>query len=331
MKLEVHLRPFPGDWHTYHFFQTLLDALRVRFRDDDVRLVDVGTLGLSDKLLNYHGSVASPHMMRLVNPDTGLYSVISFWDNNYDLFQPSLGWRPERLRQLISSCGFSRQHYATIQATAAADEVLPTVPVEILHTPFTYNIYAPSSYPIIDRLYAALPLPRHRRSSLSFRGLISPLRTQLLEALPPGAVEVYDIRKGGLLPREAYLVEITTHRVGLSLNGAGEICNRDMEILGLGVPLFRPALHCEFHDPLVPDVHYIKACDAPDVMNAGSFRFSDPERAAVQLLKTWERVRADNELLESVAANGRQWYERNVRFSRQIELALSLLEVDRLQ
>ena len=47
------------------------------------------------------------------------------------------------------------------------------------------------------------------------------------------------------------------YKICLSLNGAGEICNRDMEILASGSILFRPELNQKFHEELIPDYHYV--------------------------------------------------------------------------
>jgi hypothetical protein len=61
-----------------------------------------------------------------------------------------------------------------------------------------------------------------------------------------------------------YLKEMKKYKAALSLPGGTEICNRDIECFGIGVPVIRPSLQINFEDPLRPNYHYIsfyQPCD----------------------------------------------------------------------
>lgn len=57
------------------------------------------------------------------------------------------------------------------------------------------------------------------------------------------------------IPLQEYFNELTNNQIGLSLNGAAEICNRDFEILAARSVLFRPQLNQILEVPLIPNVH----------------------------------------------------------------------------
>jgi hypothetical protein len=56
--------------------------------------------------------------------------------------------------------------------------------------------------------------------------------------------------------KQDYYQELSNHRFGLSLNGAANICYRDLELFGLGVLNLRQPLNSKTHNPLIEGVHY---------------------------------------------------------------------------
>lgn len=55
-----------------------------------------------------------------------------------------------------------------------------------------------------------------------------------------------------------YYSELSKHNFGLSLNGAANICYRDLELFGLEVLNLRQPLKCKTYNPIVKDVHYLE-------------------------------------------------------------------------
>lgn len=56
-------------------------------------------------------------------------------------------------------------------------------------------------------------------------------------------------------------LNICSHlKFGVCLRGVGPKCMREMEYMGMGtVPVFSPGVSVEYHDPLIEDVHFLKA------------------------------------------------------------------------
>jgi hypothetical protein len=56
--------------------------------------------------------------------------------------------------------------------------------------------------------------------------------------------------------KQDYYQELSQYKYGLSLNGAANICYRDLELFGLGVLNLRQPLNSKTCDPLIEGVHY---------------------------------------------------------------------------
>jgi hypothetical protein len=119
------------------------------------------------------------------------------------------------------------------------------------------------------------------------------------------------------VPFEEYIEELSRYRLGLSLPGGGDICHRDVEILGMGLPLLRPRFRCAFHNPLIPDVHYL-AVEADGWWGCR-------KRLAEAIEARYREVAGDEALLASVARAGARWFDENVRHPACLELTAGLL------
>ena len=178
-----------------------------------------------------------------------------------------------------------------------------------------------------------------RTRGLYFRGLYSSWRAtldHLDEFAQPGDqlnVDSWQAGAPGQLPPREHLHELRRHAIALSLPGAGDICNRDFECLGLGVPLLRPVFATEFARPLVPGVHYIGVPyehAGPDETTLPPDRPKDPRQLAHDLLATYRQVRDNADLLHDIARRGREYYDQNCSYPACAQLALELLDLESL-
>lgn len=119
------------------------------------------------------------------------------------------------------------------------------------------------------------------------------------------------------IPYEPYIREMATYRVALSLSGDGEFCHRDMEALGIGVPLLRPRLRNQVHERLREDFHYVSVDADPER--------DSPDEMARKIAERYREVIAMPDFLDSVARNGAAWYDRNVAPARVLDLTTELL------
>lgn len=64
-----------------------------------------------------------------------------------------------------------------------------------------------------------------------------------------------------------YLRYCSNFKFGICLRGVGPKCLRDIEYIGMGtVPVFSPGVSTEYHDPLIENVHFLKA-ETPEEAN----------------------------------------------------------------
>jgi len=99
------------------------------------------------------------------------------------------------------------------------------------------------------------------------------------------------------------------------------VCHRDMEILGLGNVLLRTKFVTQFHEPLIPDVHYV----AVDVEN-----FKDHKTIADKLISKYNEIKDKPDFLDFVGKNAREWYLRNGCSSGNADILLKIIDFKKL-
>lgn len=143
----------------------------------------------------------------------------------------------------------------------------------------------------------------------------------------PSRPEYYDVRKGIELlytklknfhfgyypiPYDDYINEALLFKIALGYGGGGgyfcgDFCLRDIEMFGLGIPLLRPKFIVEAADPLIPDVHYISVeCEVDK-----NFRYKDPETLSDAIVKKYHEVVDNDDFLDYIVRNARNWYVKN--------------------
>ncbi len=154
------------------------------------------------------------------------------------------------------------------------------------------------------------------RTPLFFRGNVSwGQRQPILELLARRRLVNRDY--AGWVSYDAHARELAEHKVGLSLEGMGNVCHREVEAFGLGTPVLMPRLRNDLHEKLIPDHHYISI----DV----DAREDPPDRIADKIQRRYEEVVGDQPYLDRIAANAMAWYDRNVRMPASLELAARLM------
>ena len=121
----------------------------------------------------------------------------------------------------------------------------------------------------------------------------------------------------GPLEFNQYLQEAFRFRLAFSIGGGGgalcgDLCFRDIEMFGLGVPLMRPKLVVENSEPLIPDFHYV----AVDAEFDPEYRYSNPEELSRRITTRYREVIDDLEFLDFVKNNAKTWYENNISYPK---------------
>jgi len=114
-----------------------------------------------------------------------------------------------------------------------------------------------------------------------------------------------------------YAHELCAHKLALSLPGHANCNHRELEAFGMGTPVLMPRLKNTYHEPLVPDVHYLSVeCDT----------VKDPPKTCAEALRErYHQVIGNEELLAYVRDNAVRWYDDHLRFCRLVPLTASLL------
>lgn len=158
-------------------------------------------------------------------------------------------------------------------------------------------------------------LPRKRRP-LYFRGADWGFRKGILDELVRRKVTNPDYET---VEFDEYIKEVSSHLIWLSLPGYADFCNRDVEGFACGACVLRPLLRNQFHDPIIPDHHYISV----DIKDEDWHM--DPAILADRFEKRYYEVVEDDQLLESVSKNAAKWYDENVSTKAIMTLTDKLL------
>ena len=108
------------------------------------------------------------------------------------------------------------------------------------------------------------------------------------------AVELFELTIGNnhKYTHTKYLEALGNSKFGLSMRGYGPKCNREIELLALGVvPLLTEDVDTTYYDPLIEGLHYFRVKDPSDI------------KAIVD--------KCSKEQWEFMSNAGRRWYERN--------------------
>ena len=149
-----------------------------------------------------------------------------------------------------------------------------------------------------------------------------------LELLPNHLNESELYFGAGPIPFEHYLQESFQFELALSIGGGGgalcgDLCFRDIEMFGIGIPLMRPTLIVETSDPLIPDFHYV----AVDAEYDAEYRYANPDELSKRIAARYHEVIGNKELLEFVKNNAKNWYENNISYPKITYNILKLLNL----
>lgn len=274
MKFLVSFEYPHGEWIPIIVFKNYFDWMVSEYKD-----IEFDYYNPPPNVRTNPSGIYSPHIMRVLNKENNKYSIISYWDKAIELTWEGNGWSKKNQKQLVTSSGVHQ---------------------DIEFTPFSYVCYSKSFE----------DLSREKRkefddktvNQLFFRGALYSHRFMMAKYRP-------DIITNEKISQESYFDEINNSKICLSLNGAGEICNRDMEILSCGSVLIRPRLNQKFYNDLIPDYHYISV----DLHN-------DPKKQLDLILKKYEEIKNDDDYLKEISMNGLNWYLNNGTINSNVEI-----------
>lgn len=156
----------------------------------------------------------------------------------------------------------------------------------------------------VDKMY-------FRGSSISDRPIITHVNTEYLNGYDP---------IGGPI---TYFNDLINYKIGLSVAGRGEICYRDVEYMGIGIPMLRFNYISELNPNLIPNYHYISV-DRPDDLPID--RLGNESHAKL-LEQRFLEVKDDKEFLDFISKNAREYYLKHLSRENRVKHTINLLNL----
>tara|TARA_R110001592_G_scaffold357091_1_gene659807 strand:- start:1927 stop:2862 length:936 start_codon:yes stop_codon:yes gene_type:complete len=299
-----------SEWNTPRYFEELYSQIKNYYTDFEVNKLN--SLYMPERRLSEPCAKYSHAHMIIQNAETKKYFIVTYWDK-MECISDYTGWDMENCVEIITASGTHKDDY--------------------YYEPLEGHKFIPFSYLTSridsdDMIYKLRDTDNNNRvvpKKPMFKGYLYEFRKFLNQ---DGRFDVKHVSDGEYLPHIEYVKHLNHYAINMSLNGAGQICFRDMEILGLGTALFRPKLSVDFHNPLIPDYHYIS-------VDYDSIKGVKPIDKYYQLLsdlmlKKWNKVKDDRDYINEVAKYGKEWFDNNVPKEKHGEILLNILNFDKL-
>jgi hypothetical protein len=285
MKIKIGYQYPYTNWSVTHVFKQFHEFCVQNYQDIEFEYLNY------DKYLDGNpSSIHSPHNMRLINEENDKFIVVSYWDKAIEMTWRGNGWDYDNCVDFITSAGTTG---------------------DLKYTPFSYLPYLKS----FSEFYVnAKQMFEKEKNELIFRGFLYDDRLRLSEL---GRIKITNEK---IYPEEVYFEDLTNNKICLSLNGAGEICNRDFEILSARSVLFRPILKQKFHNELISNYHYVGFDYNPN-----------PNEQTDIILDVYNKIKNDEEYLHFVSENGYNWYKENGTINANTNILTKIIDFNKLK
>jgi len=300
-------------WYRQHLFQRLFDHLKAKYPEHTFIPQD-----------NKNGNIYSrysAHIFTIFCNDTEKYTIVSLNDRNIWVFNKLFEWQPKNMQQFICSSGFNYDFYNEFKNTFQSEEWEYPENINSVHIPYTYDVYNTS---FVKDIETTLKIPSQKSKNICFRGFLYQEREWLANNLKHENISFTNSR----LTFNDYVKEMHNEICSLSLNGAGEICNRDIELFGLGKIVIRPKLNCIFHNPLVPGVHYVDVC--PNAKFADGLSRVNHEELRDSIVEKYNDIVNNYSKYEHIGQNARKWYLENCTLDSQTCIFDKVFDINKL-
>lgn len=258
--------------------------------------------------------------MVIENHDNKKYFLISFADNNLRDSINDPTWDNENCVELLTSSGMS-------------EDINFYIPSKQKYTPISYPVSTMMVEEKIEDLYIA-NIEKSIPIKPFFRGLCFGFRNYVLQ---DNRFTVFNTFNNPLLriSPDEFLSELSRNHINLSLNGMGEISNRDIEIMGLGNVLLRTKLTINFHNELIPDYHYVGV----DFLDINTDFIEDSHQkyefyvkeTIDRIYNKFEKIKKDKDFLNFISKNAREWYIENGKSEKISKIIFSLINLNKLK
>jgi hypothetical protein len=326
MKLIVrHLFRDLNNFYVTNFFQLLYEKLSNKFPQHNFTIKNEPSYES-----NGYGSIYSCMNFSILNPKTEKYILISFFDNWKYHFMKHLGWRPSNMVKFFYPGGFNYIDYFNFKHYEQNNPDIDCPHnINNVYESFFYGPYKSGYLDILENIYNQRKnIDTEER--LYFRGYMWDFRKDITKNLNDPSIVIIDKNsEQNNLNYIEYLHDLSKYRCALSLPGGTEVCNRDIECFGVGVPVIRPYLNIEYPDRLIPNYHYI-SCYGDCKYWDGNPSYLNNKDFQLYLEHYWNRVKNNIDYLDFISSNARNWFVKNCSLENNVNYILSKIELEKL-
>jgi hypothetical protein len=315
IQIRHHFRDIEGYYVSY-FFKLLRKNLEIKYPEYEFQNI------LDPKYENFgYGGIHSCMSMSIINPESGKYIVISFFDNWKYHFMRHIGWEPNKMVKFFYPGGFNYiDYYNWMSSQKDNPDIVKLENIEQVYCSF---FYGPMDHRFQDEI-TELYMNRNSKETIPkmfFKGWLWDFREKMLVNIKDESIEWKEKREQQS-PYLKYLQELSVYRTALSLPGGTEVCNRDIECFAAGIPVLRPFLNINYPEPLIPNYHYI-SCYTDCKYWDGNPIYLSYEDFSKSVEYYWSIVKDNYEYLDFVSKNARKWYVDNCTIQNNVDYVLN--------
>lgn len=122
-----------------------------------------------------------------------------------------------------------------------------------------------------------------------------------------------------------YAYEMIDYKIALSIAGRAEMCYRDIECMGMGIPIIRFEYTTELNPPLIPNIHYISVDRPDDLKDWTNLDKNGLPHHAEMITNRYMEIKDDQEFLDFISKNAREYYDSYLSPTSSVKHTINLL------
>jgi hypothetical protein len=185
-------------------------------------------------------------------------------------------------------------------------------------------IYFPQNPVDYDLLYEKRKKNNFFIDKLYFKG--SKSYRPIIDLINPNILSEQNI-----MSNNSYFEDLINYKMSLSVGGAanGDLCYRDIEYMSIGIPFIKFDFVSILNPGLIPNYHYISIPIPEDlpIFNGVKKDRLGIEKHAKMIEKKFMEVRENQDFLNFISNNARQYYEKYLSKNSRISHTLNILNL----
>jgi hypothetical protein len=127
---------------------------------------------------------------------------------------------------------------------------------------------------------------------------------------------------------EEFTKKMSRHKIVMDISGIGGNSIRFAQGMGLGLAVLRPKVKVLADNPVIPNYHFIEV-DCDDYSNSEDY--SKYKILADAYIDKFEEVKKDEEFINYISKNAREYFDKNCRFNSFFDLVHKKVDLNKLR